>query len=108
MEAAAMPAAGTPERSVQQRMEALKEANRVRRVRAHLKREVKRHERDPRTMLEHPDCQTMKLVDCLQVIPGVGLSKINGLLRAQMISPGKTIGGLSRRQLEAVTRFMDR
>lgn len=94
-------------RSLEQRRDALRRANEVRVVRAQMKREVKAGERDPRTLLDHADTGSMKLMDLLLAIPKVGRVKANRMLVSHRISPSKTLGGLSRRQRDDVRYWLD-
>ena len=92
--------AQTPERSLDQRMEALKRANDVRVHRAQLKKDLK----DGRVsieaiLLDPPDyVETAKVLDMLMAVPKFGRVKAARLLNQCRISPSKTIGGLSHRQ----------
>jgi NH3-dependent NAD+ synthetase len=92
--------APAPERSLRQRLDALENANRIRTVRARLKRDVKAHRADALSVLRQPtrDVGTMKVFDLLLAVPGLGRTKVNRLLAREQISPSKTIGGLSARQ----------
>lgn len=90
----------TPERSLQQRRDALVHANEIRRRRAQFKRDLKAgrisaHE----YLLEPPEwLETMKVFDLLMSIPKYGRTKVNKLLQQCRMSPSKTVGGLSLRQ----------
>lgn len=98
-----------PERSYDQRMEALTRANEIRSTRAELKQQVKRREQDALELLGRPiaELDTMKVFDLLLAIPKVGRVKVNKMLAAARVSPSKTVGGLSerqRRELMAIVR----
>lgn len=96
-----------PARSLEQRMTALREANRIRTARAELKKRLKR---DGRLLiaalelntdalgLEPGDLDTMKVYDLLVAAPKIGRVKANRTLTYNRISPSKTLGGLSDRQ----------
>ena len=89
-----------PERSLQQRMDALQRANQIRTQRAQLK---KRPEGGPGVdspLLQEPPeyLETAKVFDMLLAVPKYGRVKANKVLQQCRISPSKTIGGLSERQ----------
>lgn len=108
------PASAAPERSFQQRMDALQEANRIRTARAGIKRNVKRDLAAGRIrveglLLEPPqEILTMKLFDLLLATPRWGRVKVNKTLGRCRISPSKTVGGLSERQRREVVAWMRR
>lgn len=89
-----------PERSLDQRMEALKRANDVRSRRARLKKDLKAGRVRIEALLEDPPeyLKTAKVVDMLLAVPKYGRVKSNRVLKNCRISPSKTIGGLSERQ----------
>jgi hypothetical protein len=90
----------TPERSRQQRMEALRKANDIRSERAKLKERLRRGEiaiadvlRDP------PPCvSTAKVLDLVLAVPKYGRVKANRLLERCRVSSSKTVNGLTPRQ----------
>lgn len=90
----------TPERSTQQRMDALIKANTIRSQRSQFKRDLKAmrvvaHD----YILNPPDwLHSMKILDLLMALPKYGHIKANGVLRACRMSASKTVGGLSDRQ----------
>lgn len=90
----------TPDRSLQQRREALARANRVRAYRARLKVEMKRGERSLRPLLLSPPAElvSMRVFDLLVAVPKVGRVKAGRVLRQAGVSPSRTVGGLSARQ----------
>src|SRR4051812_26832035 len=90
----------TPERSLQQRMDALKKGNRIRTQRAVLKRDLKAGRASIRQLVVDPPewLLTAKVFDLLLALPKYGRVKVNRILVAQRISPSKTVGGLSERQ----------
>jgi len=104
--AAQMPApsvkisAAAPERSLDQRMEALKRANDIRTARAKLKKDLKANRASIHTILLDPPeyVLTAKVFDMLLAVPKYGRVKTNRILNQCRISPSKTIGGLSERQ----------
>ena len=92
--------AAAPERSLDQRMEALRRANDIRSQRARLKKDLKAGKANIHALLLNPPeyVQTAKVVDMLLAVPKYGRVKSNRILNTCRISPSKTIGGLSERQ----------
>ncbi len=92
--------AQAPERSLDQRMEALKRANDIRVRRAKLKKELKEGQASIElVLLEPPDyVETAKVLDMLMAVPKFGRVKAARLLNQCRISQSKTVGGLSDRQ----------
>src|ERR1700682_2114855 len=90
----------TPERSLNQRMDALARANAVRMWRAQMKRDVKAGRRSVGAMIRSTpeEMDTMKVIDLLLATPKVGPVKAMKLLANCNISPSKAIGALSDRQ----------
>jgi hypothetical protein len=93
-------APSTPERSLNQRMDALARANEIRTARARLKRDLKAGRRSIDSLLLDPPeyLETAKVFDMLLAVPKYGRVKVNKMLLGCRISPSKTIGGLSERQ----------
>jgi S13-like H2TH domain len=89
--------AQAPERSLDQRMEALQRANDVRVRRAQLKRDLKAGRESIETILLDPP-ETAKVFDMLMAVPKFGRVKAARLLNQCRISQSKTVGGLSERQ----------
>ncbi len=89
-----------PERSLNQRLDALARANQIRSQRATLKRELKAGHYSIQTLLLNPPeyVETAKVFDMLLAVPKYGRVKVNKILANCRISPSKTIGGLSERQ----------
>ena len=89
-----------PERSLDQRMEALKRANDIRTSRAKLKKDLKAGRASiHKILLDPPEyLLTAKVFDMLLAVPKYGRVKANRILNQCRISPSKTIGGLSQRQ----------
>ena len=100
MQAPVQSSSAAPERSLDQRMEALKRANDIRSKRAQLKRDLKASKVRIQTLLMDPPeyVQTAKVIDILMAVPKYGRVKTNRILTNCRISPSKTIGGLSERQ----------
>ncbi len=89
-----------PERSHDQRMEALRRANEIRSRRAQLKRDLKSGHASITAMIEQPPdyVLTAKVFDMLMAVPKYGKVKATRFLNHCRIAQGKTIGGLSDRQ----------
>src|SRR5690349_6128690 len=89
-----------PERSLNQRMDALTKANEIRTARAQLKRDLKAGRISIHSLLQEPPeyLETAKVFDMMLAVPKYGRVKVNKILQACRISPSKTIGGLSDRQ----------
>ena len=89
-----------PERSLNQRMDALARANRIRTERARMKRELKAGRLSIHTILLEPPeyIETAKVFDMMLAVPKYGRVKVNKILAHCRIAPSKTIGGLSDRQ----------
>jgi hypothetical protein len=88
------------DRSLQQRMDALRHANQVRSRRSRMKSDIKARRVDPAGIVRNPPehAHTMKVFDLLLCVPKVGRVKATKWLQQQRISPSKTLGGLSGRQ----------
>src|SRR5438270_1401348 len=99
-----------PERSLTQRMEALRRANDIRTRRARLKRDLKAGRESIHTLLLEPPeyLETAKVFDLLLAVPKYGRVKVNRILTQCRISPSKTIGGLSQRQRAELVTLMRR
>ena len=100
----------TPERSINQRLDALARANEIRSQRAQLKRDLKagRHSIQ-QLLLEPPEyVETAKVFDILLAVPKYGRVKVNKILHYCRISPSKTIGGLSQRQRSELVSMLHR
>jgi hypothetical protein len=98
----------TPERSLDQRLDALARANEVRARRARLKRELKARRVSIAALLQHPPVylETAKVFDMVLALPEVGSVKATKILHSCRVSPSKTFSGLSERQrAELVTRL---
>lgn len=89
-----------PQRSLEQRRAALDRANEVRTYRAQLKKDLKQRRVSLRPLLEEPPAllESMKVLDLLIAAPKVGRVKATKALRSALVSPSKTVGGLSDRQ----------
>ena len=99
-----------PERSLQQRREALERANVVRTRRATLKKDLKAGRASIIELLDDPPqyVETAKVFDMLLAVPKYGRVKVNKILVGCRISPSKTIGGLSPRQRTELVSMLRR
>lgn len=99
-----------PERSLNQRMDALARANHIRTQRAQLKRDLKAGRLSIHTLLLNPPeyLETAKVFDMMLAVPKYGRVKVNKILTTCRISPSKTIGGLSERQRSELVSFLRR
>jgi len=103
--------AAAPERSLDQRMDALRRANDIRTARAKLKKDLKAGKANIHALLLDPPeyVMTAKVFDMLLAVPKYGRVKTNRILNQCRISPSKTIGGLSERQrAELVSQLRSR
>src|ERR1700730_4544306 len=99
-----------PERSLNQRMDALARANQIRIERAQLKRDLKSGRRSIHSLLLAPPeyGETTKLFAMLLAVPKYGRVKVNKILSHCRIAPSKTIGGLSERQRSELVSLLNR
>jgi hypothetical protein len=102
--------ATAPERSLNQRMDALNRANEIRTKRAQLKRDLKAGRAAIHELLMEPPAyiETAKVFDLLLAVPKYGRVKANKVLTQCRISPSKTIGGLSQRQRAELVALLRR
>jgi hypothetical protein len=100
----------TPERSLDQRIDALSRANEVRTLRAQLKRDLKAGRVSiGALLLDPPPCmESAKVFDVLLAVPKVGRVKATKILDSCRVSPRKTFGGLSERQRAELAGRFDR
>jgi hypothetical protein len=96
-----------PDRSVQQRADALEEANRIRIRRAALKREIG-DSHDLESLLDAPPewLLTARVYDFLRAIPGWGRTKAQKTMNLNSVSLVKTFGGLTDRQRHALIQSL--
>lgn len=100
-----------PERSLQQRYDALEVANAVRSYRSALKKALKAGKVSVVPLLKDPpkEIETMQIIDLVSAVPRIGKVKVNRLLYSCRIPPFKTISGMSERQRnEIITRLTHR
>lgn len=91
--------------SLAQRMQALGRANEVRCARARLKAEVRAGRRSLAWAVRQDCVQSMKLFDLLICVPGKGRVKISKTLARVPVSPSRTVGSLTPRQLGELLAF---
>jgi hypothetical protein len=105
-----LPKTAAPERSLDQRMDALGKANAIRTRRAQLKRDLKGGRTSIHNLLLSPPewVETAKVFDMLLAVPKYGRVKANKVLNQCRISPSKTIGGLSERQRTELVQMLRR
>jgi hypothetical protein len=99
-----------PERSLDQRINALRRANEVRTLRAQLKRDLKADRVSIGALLLDPPpyLQTAKVFGMLLALPKYGRVKATKILHSCRVSPSKTFGGLTERQRIELARRLDR
>lgn len=92
--------ASTPERSRQQRMEALARANEVRIRRSELKRNLRSGEEKLESIITDPPeyLHSAKVAELLMSVPKVGPVRAAKILEQCRVSPSKTMVGLTPRQ----------
>ncbi|HZL07333.1 MAG TPA: integration host factor, actinobacterial type, partial [Coriobacteriia bacterium] len=101
---------GMPERSAQQRREALAHANRVRTQRAALKADLRQGKCSLAALIAAPPpyLATAKVVELLVALPGHGPAKAVRLLECCHISERKTVAGLSERQRHQLVEALEK
>jgi hypothetical protein len=89
-----------PERTTEQRREALAFANEVRSKRAALKAALKRGKLSIIPLIEEPPryLASARVAELLMALPAHGPVKVERLLKRCQVSPHKTIAGLNERQ----------
>lgn len=99
-----------PDRSLQQRMDALHNANYIRSKRAQLKRDLKARRTSVIDILMDPPewTDTMKAFDLILAVPKYGRTKVNKIFQQCRMSPSKTIGGMSPRQRTELVSMLRR
>ena len=104
------PTSQAPERSLDQRMEALRRANEIRSRRAQLKKDLKSGRASIGAVISDPPdfVQTAKVFDMLMAVPKFGRVKAARLLNQCRISQSKTVGGLSERQRAELVSLFNR
>jgi len=99
-----------PQRSLDQRMDALKRANDIRVRRAKLKKDLKDGRVRIEKILQNPPeyVSTAKVFDMLLAVPKFGRVKAARFLNQCRISQSKTVGGLSERQRTELIGLLNR
>jgi hypothetical protein len=89
-----------PQRSLDQRMDALQRANHVRSQRAALKTALKTGDTCITVIIQQPPefLLTAKVLDLIMAAPKYGRVKAGKVMERCRVSPSKTVGGLSERQ----------
>lgn len=95
-----------PARTRAQRLAALDEANRIRRYRAQIKRQILEGGTSTLDLRDDPDMATAKVVDFLLAEPGIGRVRAHRILQTTACSPSKTFAGVSDRQWAAITAML--
>jgi hypothetical protein len=101
-------ATAIPDRTMYQRLEALKLANAIRSERADIKRDIKAGRISfEQILLDPPECvHSAKLADIMVMTPRWGRVKVAKALQRCRISPSKTMIGLSDRQRRELLTFL--
>ena len=99
-----------PERTPDQRMDALSKANQVRALRAQLKHDLNSGRMSLAALMVDPPpyLATAKVFDLLLALPGHGQVKATKILNSCRVSPSKTFAGLSQRQRQELAVRLDR
>lgn len=99
----------TPERSLEQRREGLRLANLIRSRRSELKHDLKAGDVGLHSLLNRRPIwtDTMRVYDLLLATPGLGRVKTNRVMNQCRISPSKTLGGLTQRQVKELICELD-
>jgi RNA-binding protein YlmH len=99
-----------PERSLDQRMDALHRANDIRSRRAQLKKDLKSGRVQINDVISDPPdyVMTAKVFDMLLAVPKYGKVKATRFINHCRISQGKTVGGLSERQRNELVDLLSR
>jgi hypothetical protein len=97
-----------PERTSQERLSALEEANRVRFARADAKRDLKNGELDIYDLLMDPseELKGAKVEEMLLAMRGMGRVKVTRVMREAGISRSKTLVGLTHGQRDRLIRTL--
>lgn len=97
-----------PARTLEQRMSALAEANRIRSGKSKLKREIKARRLSAIDALSDPLSAYLRLDELILAIPKMGRVKCAKLLAREVeLAPSKRIGSLSPRQIEVLRRALE-
>lgn len=98
----------TPERTRQQRLEALQRANGIRTERAKLKELLRKGEVCLHEVLSDPPeyLHTAKVFDLIMAVPKYGRVKTTRVLERCRVSPSKTVIGLTPRQRRELVEIL--
>ena len=98
-----------PERSVDQRLQALALANNVRKQTALLKVDLKCGRASITTLIADPPqyLASAKMVQLLRALPGYGPVKVAHLLECCRVSPRRTVKGLNERQRRELIKALE-
>ncbi len=102
--------ADAPERSADQRREALALANQARMQRAALKAQLKRGELSLIALIDDQPqyLASARVADLLRALPTYGPTKVERLLKHCQVSPRKTPAGLNERQRRELIQALDK
>lgn len=84
--------------AVNQQMEALERANKVRRAGARIKRQLRSRKLTLEKALDHKDAQEMKVAELLRAVPQWGPARVEKLLRRLDMNSGR-----EKRKLKKLT-----
>lgn len=98
----------TPERTLEQRQEALDKANATRIARSKLKLDLKAGRQSIDALILNPPefLETAKVAEIMLAAPRWGTVKVETALRRCGVSPSKTFGGLTDRQRMETVRLI--
>lgn len=98
----------TPERTSEERLTALEQANRIRFARADAKRDLKSGELHIRDLLMSPseELKGAKVEEMLLAMRGMGRIKVNRIMKEAGISHSKTLVGLTHGQRDRLVRTL--
>lgn len=97
------------DQATMQRMDALLNANKVRKARAADKKKIKAGRLSPSKILrDQPEhWASAKIIDLLLAMDSIGTVKAMNWLRCEMISPTRKLDTLTARQAEMMARHVD-
>ena len=95
-------------RTLDQRLQALAKANRIRSGKSRLKREIKARRLSAVDALDDPASAYMRLDELLLAVPKIGRVKCAKLLSKEVeLAPSKRIGALSPRKISVLRRALE-
>ncbi len=97
-----------PDRTSEERISALEEANRVRFARAAAKRDLKSGDLDVYDLLMYPseELKGAKVEEMLLAVRGMGRIKVSRIMRDASISRAKTLHGLTHGQRDRLIKVL--